>query len=355
MNYVKSGAVSAICGAALAATLGAVPSGGVSAQQASVDGPKVEWLVSLWGQRRGLTEGIEKLAEELSETTGGKFTLNLQYGGVLSEPAENIDGLQFGAFEAAMLCPGYHPEKTPTLSAVELAMLPITSLQQRANVMNTYYKHPAVAADLARWNTHILMTVVLPGYEIMGSGEVPKSLSDFDGRRVSASTGVGDLMRGIGASVAHTPAPEMYQALERGVIDSVVFPWTYAFASYRLDEVSTWMTDGWQLGAGHCLLAANMDAYNALPPQYKDLIDASIQPSYDWQFGLYRAADEKNIAQFQEEGLVWVELSAEDRTALQDAAAPSWQAWVDGMEEKGYPGQELLDYVLEVAASSSGS
>ena len=42
----------------------------------------VEWNVSLWGQRRAFTEHVEKLAELVSEKTGGEFTLNISYGGL---------------------------------------------------------------------------------------------------------------------------------------------------------------------------------------------------------------------------------------------------------------------------------
>ncbi|MEC7962621.1 MAG: C4-dicarboxylate ABC transporter substrate-binding protein, partial [Pseudomonadota bacterium] len=40
-----------------------------------------EWNVSLWGKRRAFTEHVEKLAELVSEKTGGEFTLNISYGG----------------------------------------------------------------------------------------------------------------------------------------------------------------------------------------------------------------------------------------------------------------------------------
>jgi len=59
-----------------------------------------EWNVSLWGKRRAFTEHVEKLAELVSEKTGGDFTLNISYGG-LSKNKENLDGISIGAFEMA--------------------------------------------------------------------------------------------------------------------------------------------------------------------------------------------------------------------------------------------------------------
>ena len=72
----------------------------------------VEWNVSLWGKRRAFTEHVEKLAELVSEKTGGDFTLNISYGG-LSKNTENLDGISIGAFEMAQFCAGYHADKNP--------------------------------------------------------------------------------------------------------------------------------------------------------------------------------------------------------------------------------------------------
>lgn len=59
-----------------------------------------EWNVSLWGSPRAFTAHVEKIAELVDEKTGGKFTLNLSYGG-LSNNRENLDGISIGAFEMA--------------------------------------------------------------------------------------------------------------------------------------------------------------------------------------------------------------------------------------------------------------
>ena len=56
-----------------------------------------EWNVSVWGKRRAFTEHIEKIAELVSEKTGGEFTMNVSYGG-LSKNTENLDGISIGAF-----------------------------------------------------------------------------------------------------------------------------------------------------------------------------------------------------------------------------------------------------------------
>ena len=88
---------------------------------------KVTWNMSLWGKPRAWTKGIEAMAEEVSSKSGGNFTIKIHYGG-LSKPKENLDGIKLGAFQMAVFCASYHPDKTPTLSASDLPFLPILSL-----------------------------------------------------------------------------------------------------------------------------------------------------------------------------------------------------------------------------------
>lgn len=324
-----------------------------SAEAAEVDGPKVTWLVSLWGARRGLTEGVEGMAQYLSEKTDGNFELSLQYGGVLSDPKENIDGIQLGAFEAALFCPVYHPQKTPALTGLDLAFLPLPSLEVQRDVYEAYFQHPVVQEEFARWNAVPLMTALLSNYEVMGKGTPPETIDDWQGLRMNASGGMASLMEAMGANPTTIPAPDAFTSLERGIVDGVVFPYTYAFAAYRLHEVSDWVTDGWGLGTIQCSVAANAGAYEALPQQYKDLLKEAKSFAYDFQISAYEGIDVKNEVAFAEANLIRVPITDGISTAIGDAVAPSWEAWVTSSTEAGLPGQELLDLILSTAKSSS--
>lgn len=147
-----------------------------------------EWNVSLWGKRRAFTEHVEKLAELVGEKTDGAFTLNISYGG-LSKNTENLDGISIGAFEMAQFCAGYHRDKNPTITVLELPFLGVESLEQERELSMALYDHPAVVEDLARWNATLVMPSPLPQYNFVGVGEVPHSLDDFQGLPVRATGG----------------------------------------------------------------------------------------------------------------------------------------------------------------------
>ena len=339
--------------AALATTGMAAALPAAYAQNAEVEGPKVKWLLSMWGNRRGFSEGVEGLAAYVSEKTGGNFEISIEYGEVLSPSKENLDGLYIGAFEAAAFCPMYHPDKTPGLGALDLAFLPISTLEQRQAVVEDYYKQPAIQNEFSKWNTVPLMGILMPNYEAMGTGEAPAKLENLKGLRMSSAGGIGQLMSVLGVSTTVVSAPDMFQSMERGLIEAATFPYTYAFASYRLHEVSDWVTDNWSLGSMVCHAAVSKPAYDALPDQYKTLLEDAAVAGYEYQIAKYKEVDVTNEALFEKAGLVRVPMSDEIRVAIEEAARPSWNVWLELANSKGLPGQELLDSILTSAGAQN--
>lgn len=349
-NAIASLGLTTTLAAGLMASVASLAAG--SAEAAEVEGPKVKWLVSLWGARRGFTEGVEGLAEYLAEKTDGNFELSLQYGAVLSDPKENIDGLQLGAFEAATICPYYHPQKTPATMGLSLAYLPLPTLESQTQVYGAFLEHPAVQEEWAKWGATPIMSALMPNYEVMGKGDAPMTLADWQGKRINASAGHAALMEAIEAVPSTMPAPDLYNSLERSVIEGIVYPYTYAFVAYRFHELSEWVTDGWNLGTIQCTVAASQPAYDALPDQYKALLDEAVPAAYGHQIAKYAEIDAENEALFEEMGLTRIPKTPEIAEALEAAVQPSWQAWIDDVTAKGMPGQELFDLIMTEAKNA---
>ncbi|MEM6467596.1 MAG: C4-dicarboxylate ABC transporter substrate-binding protein, partial [Pseudomonadota bacterium] len=226
-----------------------------------------EWNVSLWGKRRAFTEHVEKLAELVSEKTGGEFTLNISYGG-LSKNRENLDGISIGAFEMAQFCAGYHRDKNPSITVLELPFLGVTSLEQEIELSMAVYQHPATVADLERWNAMLLMPSPLPQYNIVGTGDAPSTLADFEGLAVRATGGIGAAMEAIGAVPTSMSATEVRQAMDSGVVKAVSFA-PHAHMSFGTIENGTWWTTNLNPGTVNCPVVVNTDALADLSDDHR--------------------------------------------------------------------------------------
>ncbi len=305
-----------------------------------------KWNVSVWGKRRAFTEHVEKLAELVSAKTNGDFTMNVSYGG-LSKNKENLDGISIGAFEMAQFCAGYHRDKNPTITVLELPFLGVTNLNEEVAVSHAVYKHPAVQKDLARWNAKLLMTSPMPQYNIVGTGEPRDTLDKFKGMRVRATGGLGKAFEAVGAVPTSVTATEAYQAMESGVVDTVAFA-QHAHLSFGTINQAKWWTANLNPGTVNCPVVVNTDAYEALSDEHRAALDDSIDEAIAHYLENYGKLLEKWDSVLAEKSVQKVSIAESEIAAFRKAAAdPIREKWIADMEAQGLPGQELYDLVMK--------
>ncbi|NOX73833.1 MAG: C4-dicarboxylate ABC transporter substrate-binding protein [Alphaproteobacteria bacterium] len=307
------------------------------------------WNVSLWGKRRAFTEHVERLAELLDEKTKGEFKLNISYGG-LSKNKENLDGISIGAFEMAQFCAGYHRDKNPTITVLELPFLGVNTLEEEVAVANAVYAHPAVQADLARWNAKLLMTSPMPQYNLVGTGEPRDTLAKFKGMRVRATGGVGQAFKAVGAVPTSVTATEAYNAMESGVVDTVAFA-QHAHFAFRTIDIADWWTENLNPGTVNCPVVVNTDAYNDLSAENRAALDGSTEEAVQYYVDNYKKLLAKWDTVLAEKGVKKITIAESELAEFRKVAAdPIRDKWIADMTAQGLPAQELYDLVMATLA-----
>ena len=308
-----------------------------------------EWNVSVWGKRRAFTEHVEKLAELVSEKTNGDFTMNVSYGG-LSKNRENLDGISIGAFEMAQFCAGYHADKNPSITVLELPFLGVNTLEEEVAVSHAVYAHPAVQKDLGRWNAKLLMTSPMPQYNLVGTGTPRDTLASFEGMRVRATGGLGKAFEAVGAVPTSVTSSEAYNAMESGVVDTVAFA-QHAHLSFGTINKADWWSANLNPGTVNCPIVVNIDAYESLGPEHREALDSSVDASIAYYLENYGNLLAKWDGILAEKGVEKVMYSDETLAEFRKVAAdPAREAWVASMTAQGIPGQELYDLVIDTLA-----
>ena len=309
-----------------------------------------EWNVSVWGKRRAFTEHVEKLAELVSAKTNGEFTMNVSYGG-LSNNRENLDGISIGAFEMAQFCAGYHRDKNPTITVLELPFMDVANLTEEVAVSNAVYAHPATQKDLARWNAKLLMTSPMPQYNLVGTGEPRDTLAKMEGMRVRATGGIGNAFKAVGATPTSVTSSEAYNAMESGVVDTVAFA-QHAHLSFRTIDRATWWTANLNPGTVNCPVVVNIDAYEGLSDAHREALDSSVDEAIDYYLANYGELLSRWESILAEKNVAKVELAQSELDAFRAIGGePIQQQWIKDMEAQGIPGQELFDLVKSTLAS----
>ncbi len=304
------------------------------------------WDVSLWGKRRAFTEHVEKLAELVSEKTDGQFTLNINYGG-LSNNKENLDGISIGAFQMAQFCAGYHADKNPSITVLELPFLGVDSLEKEVEISQALYQHPAVVDDLARWDATLLMPSPLPQYNIMGLGDAPKTLADYDGLAVRATGGIGEALSTIGAVPTSMSASEVRQSLDSGVIKAAAFA-PHAHMSFGVADAASWWTTNLNPGTVNCPVVVNTPALESLSDAHKEALMSSIDEALVHYVDFYNNNTMKKWdTLLAGDTIEQVTYTDEELQSFRDTAAvPAHKAWIEENTSRGLPAQDIYDFVI---------
>lgn len=318
---------------------------------ANIDGPDVFWKLSMWGKPRALSAGMEHLAKRAAEETGGKFKIKIFYGAQLSKSRENLDGLKINAFEGAAICNFYHPGKNPAYMVFSLPFLPLGDPQVDKYVRSKMMSHPAIVADMARWNAIPYVSGLLPQYELLGKGKPPLKLSDWKGMRVRAGGGLGAAMVKLGAIRTTLPAGETSTAFQRGALDAAAFPFTYAHVAFKISETAEWFTSNLTPGTSECGWVFNKTAYDKLPKQYQDFLVKMRDEVMDKQLEAYAAADKKNLPVFRKK---MKEIKYDEATLKQFreiAGKPVWDEWIAKNQSK-FDAKGVFDAIWKYAAEA---
>jgi TRAP-type C4-dicarboxylate transport system substrate-binding protein len=307
------------------------------------------WNHNVFGPPRAVTAGIEAMAEFFKKESKGEFEIKIAYGGALGPERQIPEGVKSGGFESGQMCAGYYPNKFPLLTVLELPFLPPRDLAANADVNEAVFNHPLIAKEMAeRWNIKYLSPTFLPAYEFMGNKRIA-SVDDMKGVKMRISGLNAKALQVFGAVPTMVTAPEAYQAIERGTIDSAGFPYAYTFGAYKLYEVSKYVTDGLAMGGLVCFQGVSIDAWNKLPDNLKGKLKQAQDLAKAALLKAYKESDEKWIPIFKEKVEI-TKFPEAERAKLMAASGKIWDDWVKEQEAAGRPGKQILDFVkAEVA------
>jgi len=318
-----------------------------------VNGPALEWKMAAYGRSRPTSTVADRFVQYVSERTGGKFRIEVAYGEILSPAREILDGMKIGAFEMGWPTSSYYPGKLPAHTVFDLPFLPLADMTVETKVMLAFFRLPEAEAEMARWNARGIVPLTLAPFQMIGKGDAPEVVNDLRNKRIRAGGGMAEALRRVGVAVVQMPSPELYTAIERGVVDGIVTSHDVS-AAFKLYEVSDWFATNLDMGVQQASIAVTLDKWDALPPQYKKLFDDVAVAAADAQVERLKKANADAVEAFKKRGLTPVTFDPADREAFVKAnATPVWDAWVEDMDKKGIPGRKLLDFVLSEARKMS--
>lgn len=195
-------------------------------------------------------------------------------------------------------------------------------------------------------NEYESMGVVLANLNANGSYNVFSHkpitrLENMKGTKVRSAGGVSsDILKALGAVPVSVPAPEAYNAFQRGVVDGVAFYNTGAIG-YRINELAKDMTE---LGLNNPsnAWAFNKKTWSSLPPEVKRFM-YNMQRRLSMMYGIeFDRQDIVSRQKFVEQGIKIHRLPPQELARWKAAVEPLWERFITENEAAGRPARALV-------------
>jgi TRAP-type C4-dicarboxylate transport system substrate-binding protein len=166
----------------------------------------------------GLSQGVEWWADEVARRTEGRVTVETFHGGSLLGAVDTLPGMQDGRIDLGYMTAGYWPAQFPLWNAVGLPFLTSDPEADMKAWAELYQNNALLRAEYARADVIPLFYFAL-SQTVFGTSEEVGSATDLDGTRLRAIGYIAEGLRAAGSEPIALSPGEVYEAIQRGVID----------------------------------------------------------------------------------------------------------------------------------------
>ncbi|MBW2138288.1 MAG: TRAP transporter substrate-binding protein [Deltaproteobacteria bacterium] len=305
-----------------------------------------------------MDKGYHPWVKNIEKATRGKVKIVHYPSQSLFKAREAIRAVESGIADMVNTPLGYF---TGRFNLTEVMFLPflLKIPSSRVNSGIVWRLFEAVPEVQKEYSTMKVLTLCTTGPYFIASVKKPiRNQADLQGLKVRT---IGKyptkVMKGLGATPVMVPLPETYEAATKGVIDAgLILP--AMIPDFRLHEVFNYWTDV-TLWPSLVLTAMNLKKWNSLPPDVQKgimsvcgLKGSQFIGGHAYGEGLKEDIDKA----VRESKTRWerVELDKGELEKWKESVGnPIWKEWVKEMEDKGLPGQKVLDAAVEIVEKYS--
>ena len=286
----------------------------------------------------------------IEEATNGRVKVTIFPGNTLVPQPEQYRAVQEGICDVLWVYQSYAPGAMPTS---DLFMLPglFPNMATSNVVLNMLFaEFPAFTDEMSPKVKHIASQVMLRAD--LHSTHPIRNLDDLQGKIIGCQDEMSARALSLaGASTSTMTLDEMYTAGERGMVDGIVVAWG-AFFVWKLYEVYDYHTVlGLSPVPSHWMF--NRDTWNKFTPdeqQKLELLGPWFQRAINEAAGMPGMLA-RGTEVTPDKGHEIIEWSTEDMNELRETFKPIWDKWVEDMEAKGIPGNDILKRALQLLDS----
>ncbi|TFL18049.1 C4-dicarboxylate TRAP transporter substrate-binding protein [Jannaschia formosa] len=295
------------------------------------------------GPNRGArADALQSFVDDVTERSDGEITFDVQWGGALFKAGAAAQSIADGVADLGTIIAVYFPQE---MAGYGIADLPLRNADSWVGMRATdelMRTSPAMQQALADQNLAYIGTFTTSDVNIGCKDAAIRSVDDIAGLKVRGVGAYGDTFADFGANMVQMPIYDAYQGLDTGLLDCSQ-GYSYAVAALKQQEVMTSYTllDWGQVGALGIFM--NLDAYNELSDEAKQIMEEAGIAMADTLGELITADNQRAIETMKEAGVEIIQLDPAERDKLVERGAQYVDQWVERVGQMGMDGEALLE------------
>src|SRR2546430_10631851 len=178
-------------------------------------------------------------------------------------------GVRGGIADIGWCVHGYWPEQTPLSDVISLPFLPLNTAEKGSEALwKLYEKFPSIKKEYSEIEPLLLYT---SSPNLLVSKRPVKTLDEFKGLKFRVLGGPPtEMAKALGAVPTLIPIPDVYQWLDKAVVDGAAAPWE-SIQAFKLYEVAKNFTIA-PFYVADFSLCANNEEWQSLPRDVRSAI-----------------------------------------------------------------------------------
>ncbi len=214
---------------------------------------------------------IKQWGEKLNKLSGGQLKITLFPGQALGKAADHYDMAVKGVCDIALTNPMYTPARFQLTSVFWLPFMVTTAEDTSVALWKTYDKYFREEYNEVKV---LWLYVHAPG-QIFTRKKPINTLEDLKGMKIRATNPhIQETLKLLGASPVFIPVPEVYNALDRGVVDGTAMPFEGLWVFKQHEVVDYGMVCN--LYTMTFPIVMNKAKWESLPPDIKKIMEDNI-------------------------------------------------------------------------------
>lgn len=298
---------------------------------------------------------VQRWAERIEELTDGKVRIELHYSESLVGAEDSAQAVLDGRTDFAHIGSFYAASELPALTVAELPFESVNPDAQLNSVQRLYEENQAYRANFDAQGIVQLFPLPL-GNAVLGTNEEVRSVDDLRGLSIRSGGLISEVILAVGANPVAMSATDVYESMERGVIDGYTSLALASVATFGVAESTAYIADPGVGSYSASIVGMSSSLFDSLPESYQQAILQASSEAIDIGLEELHKDDVAACEQVRAAGAVLLKWD-DSAVAELRSSVTIVEDWVERMEGLGLDANSVLqDYrrvIEEVETTSS--